>query len=283
MTDFANSFNRIFSLLFAIMLFFTGLLNDAFTGAAKEFESENSVIGLETLTRSQDVTTDGEYFYFSGKHALEKVNLDCNEIIALNENAITDELKEKYNSQHIGGISCYNGIIYAALEDSKEWQHPIIALYDAESLEYTGVCYELPTDLQTRGVPWVAVDGENGIAYTGDSRNYTEIYKFSLKDFSYIGTITLSEEVQKIQGAEIADGILYAGTNDMTRAVFTVDLETGEVTKLFDRIMYEYKFIDNFGGEGEGLTLLSMEDGTYIHTLQLGALFIDSSLRHYKQ
>lgn len=282
MAGFANTFNKIFSLLFSVLLLLTGGINKGFTGDVYPYESEHAVIGLETLVRSQDVTTDGEYFYFSGKHALEKVNLTCDEIIVLNHNAITDELKEKYNSQHIGGISYYNGIIYAALEDSKQWQHPIIALYDAETLEYTGVCYELPTELQTRGVPWVAVDGENGFAYTGDSRNYTEIYKFSLSDFTYIETITLSGEVVKIQGGEIADGKLYAGTNDMTRAVFTVDLETGEAVKLFDRIMYEYKLIDNFGGEGEGLTVLSMEDGTYIHTLQLGALFIDSSLRHYK-
>ena len=282
MIAFANIFNKIFSLMFAVLLSLTGTLNGFFEGEVYPYESENAVVGLETLTRSQDVTTDGEYFYFSGKHALEKVNLSCTEIIALNDKAITDELAEKYNSQHIGGISYYNGIIYAALEDSKQWNHPIIALYDAETLEYTGVCYELSTELHTRGVPWVVVDGENGVAYTGDSRNYTEIYKFSLSDFTYIETITLSEEVQKIQGCEIADGILYAGTNDMTRAVFTIDLATGEVTKLFDRIMYEYKLIDNFGGEGEGLTLLKMEDGTYIHTLQLGALFIDSSLRHYK-
>ncbi len=282
MTDFANAFNKIFSLMLAAMLLFTGSVNCIFTGEVYPWESESSVAGLETLTRSQDVTTDGEYYYFSGKHALEKTDITCKEIIALNHEAIAPELSEKYNSQHIGGISYYDGIIYAALEDSKQWQHPIIALYDAETLEYTGVCFELPLELQTRGVPWVAVDGENGVAYTGDSRNYTEIYKFSLEDFSYIETITLSEEIRKIQGGEIADGKLFAGTNDMTRAVFTVELETGEVTKLFDRIMYEYKLIDNFGGEGEGLTLYKAEDGTYIHTLQLGALFIDSSLRHYR-
>ncbi len=281
MTGFANTFNKIFSLLFSVMLLFTGGINSIFEGDVYPYESEHSVVGLETLTRSQDVTTDGEYFYFSGKGALEKVSLECDEIIALNHNAITDELKEKYNSQHIGGISYYNGIIYAALEDSKEWQHPIIALYNAETLEYTGVCYELPVDIQTRGVPWVAVDGENGVAYTGDSRNYTEIFKFSLEDFSFIEAVSLSEEVVKIQGGEVADGKLYAGTNDMTRACFAIDLETGEAVKLFDRIMYEYKLIDNFGGEGEGLTVLEMEDGTYIHTLQLGALFIDSTLRHY--
>ncbi len=282
MAGFLNIFNKVFSLFFCVTLLFTGSVNSIFTGEVKQWESENAVVGLETLTRSQDVTTDGEYFYFSGKTSLQKVSLDCKEIIAINDKALENELGEKYNSQHIGGISCYDGIIYAACEDSKQWQYPVIALFDAETLEYTGVCYLLPSDLHTRGVPWVAVDGENGVAYTGDSRNYTEIYKFSLADFSYIETVTLSDEVEKIQGGEVADGKLFVGTNDMTRACFTIDLETGETKKLFDRIMYEYKLIDNFGGEGEGLTLLSMEDGTYIHTLQLGALFIDSSLRHYK-
>lgn len=282
MAAFLNTFNKIFSLFICVMLFFTGGINSMFTGDVREWESENAVAGLETLTRSQDVTTDGEYFYFSGKTSLEKVSLDGKEVVAINDKALDNELGEKYNSQHIGGISYFDGIIYAACEDSKQWQYPVIALFDAQTLQYTGKCFILPTDKQTRGVPWVAVDGENGVAYTGDSRNYTEIYKFSLSDFSYIDTVTLSEEVQKIQGGEVADGKLFAGTNDMTRACFTIDLETGEVTKLFDRIMYEYKLIDNFGGEGEGLTLLSMEDGTYIHTLQLGALFIDSSLRHYK-
>lgn len=283
MTAFANVFNKIFSVLFSMILMFTGGINGFFNGDVRDYVSENSVVGLETLTRSQDVTTDGEYFYFSGKHSLEKTDLSCGEIVALNHKALDGELSKKYNAQHIGGISYYNGIIYAAVEDSKQWQHPVIALYDAETLAYTGVCYELPVSIQTRGVPWIAVDGEKGIAYTGDSRNYTEIFMFALEDFSYLGALELSENVEKIQGGEIADGILYAGTNDMTRSVVIVDLETGEVRKLFDRIAYEYKLIDNFGGEGEGLTLLEMEDGSYIHTLQLGALFVDASLRHYEK
>ena len=97
----------------------------------------------------------------------------------------------------------------------------------------------------------------------------------------YLGKLTCSEEVPKIQGGEYYNGKLYLGTNDITRAVYTVDCKTGEVEKLFDRIMYEYKLIDNLGGEGEGLTVLEMKDGTLIHTLQVGTLFIDSSLRHY--
>ena len=85
-----------------------------------------------------------------------------------------------------------------------------------------------------------------------------------------------------IQGGEVYKGKLYVGTNDSTRAVYTIDVKSGKVEKLFDRIMYQPKLIDNFGGEGEDLTVYPMEDGTLIHALDIGALLIDSNLRHYK-
>ena len=79
------------------------------------------------------------------------------------------------------------------------------------------------------------------------------------------------------------DGYMYAATNDATRAVYKVDLNSGKIEKYFDRIMYRPKFIDNFGGEGEDITVLGMDDGTLFHALDIGALFIDSNLRHYKE
>lgn len=281
MVAFANFFNRLFSLFFTFSLMLTGGINGFFNGEIYPYKSENSVIGLETLTRSQGVTTDGKAFYFSGKNALEKVNLECDKILALNSNAIPNELKKKYNLKHIGGVSFANGYIYAPLEDSKSWQNPIIALYDAETLKYTGKYFKLPLNLHKRGAPWVAVNGEKGLAYTGDSRNYSEIYVFRLEDFSFVKVIRLSQDIEKIQGGEYYDGKLYFGTNDMTRAVYSVDAETGETKKLFDRIAYKYKYIENFGGEGEGLTVLPTPDGALIHTLQTGATFLDATLRHY--
>ena len=277
-----NIYRKVFSLFFACALLFTGGINCLFTGDVYKCESMTSVVGLESLVRAQGVTNDGENFIFSGKNALEKVSADGKEVLALNASAIPAMLKEQFGSKHIGGISCYDGIVYAAVEDSDVWQHPLIVLYDADTLEYTGKYFELPVSLQTRGVPWVAVDGENGTAYTGDSRNYTGINLFSLSDFSYLDTVTLSEEIRKIQGGEVCDGKLYVGSNDITRACYAVDTVSGEVTKLFDRIAYEYKLIDNFGGEGEDLTVFPAKDGTFIHTLQTGALFVDITLRHYK-
>lgn len=275
-----NIFNTLLATVLSFLLAFTGVINTAFNGDIYPFESEDAVIGVETLARSQDVTTDGENWYYSGKNYLEKVSIDNKTVVAVNMSAIPDELSENYNSQHIGGISYSNGYIYAAVEDSKQWNYPLVVIYDADDLSYV-THYEMDSEMFTRGIPWLLVDSENSILYAGDSANYTDIFMFDVETMEYLGTLTCLEEVRKIQGGEYYNGKLYLGTNDITRAVYTVDTATGEVEKLFDRIMYEYSLIDNFGGEGEGLTILPMEDGTLIHTLQLGAFFIDSALRHY--
>lgn len=273
---------KVFAVVFAALLTLTNGLNCLFNGDIYPYDSNSKVVGLESLERAQGVTTDGEYWYFSGKTSLVKIGFDNKTVYAYNYKALDGELSENYNSKHIGGISYYNGYIYASLEDSKQWQHPVIALYDAETLEFTGICHEVSSDILTRGIPWVAVDAENGFIYASHSKTVEEIHCFDLETFEYVKSFAVSDPVDAIQGGEVYKGKLYVGTNDNTRAVYTIDVKNGKVEKLFDRIMYQPKLIDNFGGEGEDLTVYPMEDGTLIHALDIGALFIDSNLRHYK-
>lgn len=281
--NFAKSlFYKIFAVFIAVLMTLSNGLNGIFNGNIYPYESNSKVVGLETLERAQGVTTDGEYWYFSGRSSLVKTGFDNRTVYAYNYKALTDELVEKYNSKHIGGISYYNGMIYASLEDSKSWQHPVIALYDADTLEFTGLCHEMPTELLTKGIPWVAVDSERNLLYSTGYKKADEIICFNLNNFEYAGSIKLSETVDAIQGGEVYNRLLYVGTNDSTRAVYTINLDNGNVVKLFDRIMYQPKLIDNFGGEGEDVTVYPLEDGTLIHALDVGALFIDSNLRHYK-
>jgi len=275
-------FYRAFSVFIALIMTFSNGLNSFFNGNIYKYESNSKVVGLETLERSQGVTTDGEYWYFSGKTSLVKIGFDNQTVYACNYKALTDEIVEKYGSKHIGGISYYNGFIYASLEDSKIWSHPVIALYDAQTLEYTGQAHELPNSILTRGIPWVSVDAVNGLLYSSYSKTAEVIYCFDLITFDYVGELKLSSPINAIQGGEVYEGKLYVGSNDDTRAVYSIDVKTGRVEKLFDRIMYRWKWIDNFGGEGEDVTVYPMNDGTVIHALDVGALFIDSNLRHYK-
>ncbi|MBP9988762.1 MAG: hypothetical protein KBT46_04610 [Ruminococcus sp.] len=278
---FKSVFCKVFAGLLALIMTFSNGLNGIFNGNIYPYQSDSKVIGIESLNRSQGVTTDGTAWYFSGKKAIVKIAFDNTTIIAANYNAITDEFKEKYGSAHIGGISYYNGMIYAPLEDSKKWEHPIVALYDAQTLKYTGICKELPTELLTRGVPWVAVDGERNLLYCSHSKSVEKLLCFDLDTLEYVKSIEIETPVSAIQGGEVYNGLLYVGTNDSTRAVYTINPDNGKVEKLFDRIMYQPKLIDNFGGEGEDLTVYPMEDGTLIHALDIGTLFIDSNLRHY--
>lgn len=273
---------KVFAVVFAALLTLTNGVNGFLNGDIYPYDSNSKVVGLESLERAQGVTTDGEYWYFSGKTSLVKIGFDNQTVYAYNYKALDGELSENYNSKHIGGISYYNGYIYASLEDSKQWQHPVIALYDAETLEYTGICHEFSSEILTRGIPWVAVDAENGFIYASHSKTVEEIHCFDLDTFEYVKSFAVSDPMDAIQGGEVYKGKLYVGTNDSTRAVYTIDVKSGRVEKLFDRIMYQPKLIDNFGGEGEDLTVYPMEDGTLIHALDIGALFIDSNLRHYK-
>lgn len=273
---------KVFAVVFAALLTLTNGVNGFLNGDIYLYDSNSKVVGLESLERAQGVTTDGEYWYFSGKTSLVKIGFDNQTVYAYNYKALDGELSENYNSKHIGGISYYNGYIYASLEDSKQWQHPVIALYDAETLEYTGICHEVSSEILTRGIPWVAVDAENGFIYASHSKTVEEIHCFDLDTFEYVKSFAVSDPMDAIQGGEVYKGKLYVGTNDSTRAVYTIDVKSGKVEKLFDRIMYQPKLIDNFGGEGEDLTVYPMEDGTLIHALDIGALFIDSNLRHYK-
>lgn len=275
-------FYKLFSVVIALLMSFTNLVNTPFIGDVYQWESNSKVVGLETIERAQGVTTDGEAWYFSGKTSLVKIAFDNQTVLAYNYEAIPEEFKENYGSAHIGGISYCDGYIYAPLEDSKVWEYPIIAVYDAQTLEFTGKYKILPNDIMTRGMSWLACDKENGLIYSSHSKEATELYCFDLETFEYVKTVNLSEMVGKIQGGEVYDGLIYVGTNDATRAVYTINLTTGEVEKCFDRIMYEWKLIDNFGGEGEDVTVYPMEDGTLIHALDIGALFMDSNLRHYK-
>lgn len=275
-------FYKVFAVFIAALMTLSNGLNSFFNGDIYKYESNSKVVGLETVERAQGVTTDGEYWYFSGKTSLVKIGFDNQTVYAYNYKALTDEIVEKYGSKHIGGISYYNGLIYASLEDSKEWNHPVIALYDANTLEFTGEAHEMPTEYLSRGIPWVAVDAENKLLYSSYSKTAEVIYCFDLEIFEYVGGLQLSVPIDAIQGGDVYGGKLFVGSNDKTRAVYSIDVKSGKVEKLFDRIMYQWKWIDNFGGEGEDVTVYPMEDGTVIHALDVGAMFIDSNLRHYK-
>lgn len=271
-------FKKLICLISAIMLMVVGADEKALPSPdGAEIIAKNTYVLTDYQMSSQGVTNDGEYFYFSGNERLGKADMEKGEIFLINANPIPKELKDK-GCNHIGGLSYYNGYIYAAVEDGPDYLNSFIVLYDAETLEFTGTYYELPHELHLEGVPWCAVDVERNYLYTAEWTNATVLNVFSLDDMSLVKTIPLSEPIDRIQGAEMFNGKLYMSCdelNDMKR-IFTLDVETGKVEVCFTRNIGEVF-------EAEGLTVFADENGEpIICVLDRGERRKSSNLTFYK-
>lgn len=267
--------------LAAFMTFLSALTLgiDALSAGKRHPEvSKDNVLLIGAAERSQGITTDGKYYYFSSKWGLTKSELDGKTRVKSNPLAIPKELKDEYGLAHIGGISYSkaDNCIYAGLEDSKVWEYPVVAVYDADTLKFTGRYYILDKALHTRGLPWVAVDNDRGLLITLDhSKKANELIFYDIADnMKYVGSVKLSETVRSIQGAEMYRGMLYAATNDDTQAVYKIDPKSGDVSKYFDRNLTK-------GSEGEGITVLKTANGAVFHAIDMGPLFINAFIRHY--
>ena len=276
---FLQKYTPVLTPLLVLTLVLSGIFELATVGARPEEVAKTMVLGADSWEHSQDITTDGESYYFSCKYGIIKTELDCKKVIVRNADAIPDDFKAEYGSAHIGGISFYNGKLYCAVEDSKVFEHPLIVVYDAETLEYTGEYYHLDAEKHTKGLPWISVNPETGIIYCAARDNSTEIMCYDTAAGKYLEPIALVNSdpdfnIHKIQGGEVNGGVLYLATNDSTQALYTVDLASGQADKLFDRNLFE-------GSEGEGLTVLKTEDGAFIHAMDMSPIFISAYVRHY--
>ncbi len=258
---------------------------DLFSANDRQDTSQVNIVGLGAYFRSQGITCDGESLYFSSKTTLVKTETDARTIEAENYSAIPKELAEKYGIKHIGGLSYYNGRIYAGMEDSKVWNYPTVGVFDANSLELAEY-YIL--DMKTtdengeerlavsRGLPWVAVDPASGLLYCTDhSKQPEKLLVFDTADsMKYVKEIPLDFSIPSIQGAEFLGGVLYAATNDDTQAIYRIDVDTGKTCKIIDRNLTR-------GSEGEGMTFAVKNGETKLIAIDLGPMFINAFVRQY--
>jgi hypothetical protein len=267
----------------------------ALTGVARGDDAEcerwresapaDTFVGHNELMRSQGVATDGTSWFFSWLGGVEKTD-DSYVTQAANGwpadiavNHPLDPGTHLFNT-HIGDIDSYNGKIYAPYEDGNEgpfndpeYQHPYIAVYDAKTLLYTGEHYELPLELHFAGAPWIAINAKKQLAYTAEwDMHHDRINVFDLKfrfkrfiDLHYQPELGANFHLDRIQGMKVYKGALYGTRDDNEKSIFKVDLDTGEVTKLFSVGPVPD---DKHKVEIEGLAFRPTEDGL-MHVLTI--------------
>ena len=278
MSSFQIFVNKLVSVAFAVLLIPFSVLThgiDLISAGERTDTAKTNIVGVGAYFRSQGITTDGDTLFFSSKTTLIQTEADAKTVINANYTAIPDELAEKYGIKHLGGLSYYNGFIYAGLEDSKVWDYPIVGVYDAGTLELVDY-YILDCETVTRGLPWVCVNPENGLLYCTDhSKQPTKLLVYNTADgMKPAGEIPLSQTVAAIQGAEFYGGIIYAASNDETQAIYTINPSDGSVEKLTDRCLTQFS-------EGEGMTIMIKGGKPVIIAMDMGPLFINAFVREY--
>lgn len=279
-----NLFDAILSALLSFCMLFTGFMDYGTPkdSANVELVKEDKLVFLDAFASGQGVTTDGEYYYTSGSitafglTSIAKWDAETMELIKKNDNPIPEEYINNFACDHVGGISYYDGKIYAAVENESEDVNLIIT-YDCETLEAVD-CYVVRTDLLVDGIPWCAVDADNGYLYCSPFNETDYIIACDLETMEFSHIIELSETVYRIQGGEVYDGVLYL-SNDAESGddrILTVDIATGEVDTLCKRSLPSLA-----GNEAEGLTIYPMDDGTFIHVLDYDKT-VGVYVRHYK-
>lgn len=269
---------KILSVFFSVLLIpLSGITYglDAISLGKRTDIARDNIVGIGAYFRSQGITSDGENLYFSSKTTLIKTESDAGTLINANLSAIPAELKDNCGIKHIGGLSFYNGKIYAGMEDSKVWDYPIIGVFDSETLELEKY-YIMDPELITRGMPWVTVDPETGYLYCMDhSKKPTKILVYDVNnEMAFVEEIALSETVPSIQGAEFSDGVMYAATNDDTQAIYKIDVHSGKVEKYLDRNLT--------GGEGEGMTFMTVDGKKVLVAMDMGVIFVNTFVRQYE-
>lgn len=272
MTIFKKLFSAGLALLTALLLFASDLNEGPPKPDYFEPVSTTSYTLFDAVIRAQGIANDGEHFYFSGNFGLIKTDLDGVTMQGTNYLAIPPKLLLK-GCKHIGGITYYNGKVYAPIEDSKVFEHLYIGTYDAQTLEFIAA-YPLPLEKHENGVPWCVADPDKGYIYSAGRDHITTINVYDAETMAFVKTIELNAPVHKVQGGDMYKGILYLSISRDDQGVFAINLETGEVQKAFARNLAD-------GAEGEGMTILPTPDGALFHVQDLAKDYLAAHLRHY--
>lgn len=282
-TFFSNLFKQFWSAFTALCMVITCIVGFGTPTASSTVElvDTDKLLLEKAMYAGQGITTDGEYYYTSGAMTaadvtgLAKWRVDDFSLVSKRLSVIPHEYKEKYNSNHIGGIGYYNGLIYASCENSSK-DHPLVITYDCETLETVSV-YELPIEVLPNGIPWCAVDGDNGYLYCSPFRDVDKIAAFDLETMEFDHYIYLSQGVTRIQGGDVYDGKLYLSSDngENTDTIFCVDVFDGETTLLCERTIPGLN-----GNEAEGMTVYPMDDGSFLHVIDYDRV-VGIYIRHY--
>jgi hypothetical protein len=208
---------------------------------------------------SQGLARFGSAWVFSGTRWLAHTDGAFHQT-AINEHAIPPAWLAK-GYVHIGDIDIVGDVLYAPYEEPDySLGHQATATYDARTLRF-----ESAVVLPQHQNSFVTVDPKTMIAYSMDQFGGGALLRYDVAHgWKRLAPLRMSRFVDKVQGADIADGAAWLSTDDARKGLYRVDLTTGRVDALASAGFLQ--------GEGEGI------DATPLPTGLLHALVVPPAL-----
>ena len=187
---------------------------------------------------------------FSGTTVLARVDADL-----VQEQADTTAVPDEFvpdGYDHVGDVDVEDGVLYVPLEQPDyQRDEQIMACFDPETLTMTG-----SQPVAQRHNSFIAVEGDRAYSMKGFSGDQILVYEVGEGcTFEPIEPLQLSVRLNRVQGADVAEGALWLATDDAERGIYRADLDTGLVSAIGAMAHVADE------GEGEGIDATPTDQG----------------------
>lgn len=194
-----------------------------------EFGITESFISPQ-ITGHQGYTTDGTFHYITDTSRIDKRNNDGTWSIVLSNASPFTGIS---GVNHLGDVEYFNGKLYVPVETyggCGDVSGQKIVLYNSTTL-----ALDSQFDISSQGheASSVGIDGINNIAYVSSYCDGSKLWKYNATTFAFLGTLSLSVTIDRIQGCSYHNGFIYIGSE--SSGLLKVNETTGDVTFLAPR------------------------------------------------
>jgi hypothetical protein len=217
---------------------------------------------------SQGLARAANGWIFSGQDWLARTD-DALHQTLINTRAIPPAWTARgYN--HIGDIDVIGNVVYAPYEEPNySLGHQATAMYDATTLRFVSAVV-----LKQHQNSFVTVDPRTMIAYSMDEFGGSALLRYDVQHgWAPLRPLKMSRFIDRVQGADVADGAVWLSTDDASKGLYRVDLGSGHVDGLGSQGYPK--------GEGEGIDATPLRSGL-IHALIVDPKLVPAYLHDYR-
>lgn len=215
-------------------------------------------------TVTEEVEADGRYrqglarvddgWIFTSQLSLHRTDDDL-ALLDEDMDAIPEELKA-LTYDHIGDPDLYDGVLWVPIEHpaGKDTGEQLTARYDPGTLAYID---SFPVAQHHNA--FIAVD-DDGVFWSADEFSDDTLLRYRVEGstVTMLEPLVMERTIERIQGADVAEGAIWLATDDERNGVYRVDPETGAVDDLGS--------MGRIPGEGEGIDATDLPSGL-LHAL----------------